>query len=247
MNNIFFFIIIIFILYYIYNYPNYKETFIDNSSNLTNEQINIINNLSPHLIAIKNLGDLSKSFFLNDSLIIPGDLNITGDLNVDGNLLNNGNMVIGNNSTVNGILNNNGDVILNNINFNKDAVFNENTNLPYISANNLTIKQNFNINNSKLNENALYDLQNTQMGNINVREGKEICIKFQKPFKNIPHVIFTIGKRYGQYKSWNGYNSGSSQTKPISIDQNGFCITINPDYGSDTNGLDMIWLAFGVF
>lgn len=256
MNNIFFFIIIIFILYYIYHYPNYKETFVNNSIDLTNDQINIINNLSPHLIAIKNLGDLSRSFYIdnftNNSLIIPGNLNIIGDLNVDGNLNIDGNVVIGKDSTTNGKLNNYGDVILNKINVYNNATFNGNTNFANISANNLTILNNLNINNLKLNENSLYDLQNTQIGYFTVKasEGnKLVCVKFTKPFKNFPRVILALSHWGGLFKSYNGYGSGCDNTTPITVNNYEFCCTINPgnNYGSDDYKVDMVWLAIGSF
>ena len=81
MNTIFFIIILIFILYYMYNYPKNKEDF--DTSTLTPNEITVIKNLSPHLSAIKNLSDLA-TLLMKGSLTIPGGLNITGDANITG-------------------------------------------------------------------------------------------------------------------------------------------------------------------
>jgi bifunctional N-acetylglucosamine-1-phosphate-uridyltransferase/glucosamine-1-phosphate-acetyltransferase GlmU-like protein len=81
MNTIFLIIILLFILYYMYNYPKNKEDF--NTSTLTPDEITVIKNLSPHLLAIKNLSDLA-TLLMKGSLTIPGGLKITGDANITG-------------------------------------------------------------------------------------------------------------------------------------------------------------------
>jgi microcystin-dependent protein len=67
-------------------YTNYK--YIENFDNtdITDEEKNIIKNLSPHLLAIKNLSDLANSLMKNGKLIVPGALNIKGDINIDGKM-----------------------------------------------------------------------------------------------------------------------------------------------------------------
>ena len=81
MNTIFLIIILLFILYYMYNYPKNKEYF--DTSTLTPDEITVIKNLSPHLLAIKNLSDLA-TLLMKGSLTIPGGLKITGDANITG-------------------------------------------------------------------------------------------------------------------------------------------------------------------
>lgn len=84
MKTIFLIIIILLLLnlYYMYSCSKTYERF---ESSITPEQLNVLTNLSPHLIAIKTLADLSDSL-MKGSLTIPGGLNIQGPLTVSGAL-----------------------------------------------------------------------------------------------------------------------------------------------------------------
>jgi len=79
LDYIFIIILTLIILYILYNCNNKtKETF----ANITDEQLGVLQNLSPHLIAIKNLSDLATKL-MSGSLTVPGNLRIAGNLIVD--------------------------------------------------------------------------------------------------------------------------------------------------------------------
>ena len=82
MKIIFLIIIVLLLLnlYYMYSCSQKYECF---ESSITPEQLNVLAKLSPHLIAIKTLADLSASL-MKGSLTIPGGLNILGPLTVGG-------------------------------------------------------------------------------------------------------------------------------------------------------------------
>lgn len=84
---LFLFIIILCLIYYIYNYPKYCERF--NTSTLTQEQIIVIQKLSPYLITIKKLYEhtekLIKKFETQNNLTINGNITSSGKLIVTGN------------------------------------------------------------------------------------------------------------------------------------------------------------------
>ena len=108
--KIIFMIILILILYYIYNYPKYNEKF-DNS--LTSDQLKIIANLSPHLITIKKISDLANTLLttgsvpcgliINGPLTVGGVSNLNSDLTITGALKNIGNSEITGTLTVDGV------------------------------------------------------------------------------------------------------------------------------------------------
>lgn len=104
-NNIIIIIILLFILYYIYKCSKNYERF-ESITSITPEQLNVITNLSPHLIAIKNLSDLANQL-MNGQLTVPGGLLINGDITVRGksnlgnDLVVNGKTTLSNDTTIN--------------------------------------------------------------------------------------------------------------------------------------------------
>jgi len=70
-------ILILFIIYFLKN-NNINENF-NTTSNITDDERKIIKELSPHILAIKNLSDLASTLMEKNSLTVPGGLNINGE------------------------------------------------------------------------------------------------------------------------------------------------------------------------
>ena len=268
MYNLIFFIIIIISIYYIYNYPKYKENFSDNSisiNNINQDQIIVIQYLSRYLTDIKKLSDLVNNL-INGSITVPNGLFIKGDLIVNGNstIIKDssikGNLDVTGKSIINGINN------INNITINNDANFESVAGFKDITTNDISLSNTLQIGSTTLNENTLYDLQNTQTGNINnINDNwKTISISFSKPFKNPPKVLLALTYTTGQQEDNNGFGYGFSQKKsevemrtdfgviPIpmtvlyntfNINTNGFTCTVRAKSGRYGQSCNISWIA----
>jgi hypothetical protein len=68
-------ILLIILINYKYNIENFNTT-----SNITDDERKIIKELSPHILAIKNLSDLANNLMKDGKLTVPGGLDIQGDI-----------------------------------------------------------------------------------------------------------------------------------------------------------------------
>ena len=224
--NILILILILFNIYYIYKFQKYKtENFVNPVvpiKGLTEKQFNVITNLSPHLIAIKNLSDLANQL-MKGSLTIPGGLKINGDLIVDGksvlgsDLNVGGKSVLGSDLSVGGNTSllktldvkgittlHNDTTIVGHCNFSNNMQVNGNS----------TIKGDLNLGYLQtINKDKLYDLFNIQTGTVSLCSDESDnfnCgwknsiqnIKFNVPFKNTPNIILSIGGTVGIGGNW---------------------------------------------
>jgi len=252
MYNLIFFIIIMLIIFYIYHNPKNKETFADNLLTITSDQLNVIQNLESHISAIKHLSDVAGSL-INGSITIPAGLGVKGDISV------NGNSTFKNNSTINGQLDitgisklNNDVNVNNNILINKTAKFLGNSKFKNLTTKNVSISSSkqIKIGNSILNEDILYDLQNTQTGGLSIQGGysKNYDFVFSKPFKRIPTVFYALSFRAGTYPKKNdGRNIGWEKVNFVSttgFSMNAISMGGDSDGGKSWNKrVDLIWIA----
>ena len=84
--SIIFILLIIVLLLYINYFNNISENF-DNNINLTDDEKKIIKELSPHILAIKNLSDLANNLMKDGSLTVPGGLKVNGNLKVPSGMM----------------------------------------------------------------------------------------------------------------------------------------------------------------
>jgi hypothetical protein len=191
-------ILLLLIIYFLNKSNNINEKFDNNI--LTDDERKIIKELSPHILAIKNLSDLANNLMTNGSLTVPGGLKIIGDLTVDGktvlnNITNiNSNLNIDKDANIKGILNIDKDVNMKGIvNIDKD-----------ININGITKIKSLNINNFKtFIPEDIFDLFNIQTGYIKRCADNGLAqtcywkvkpeqIYFKSPFKKIPKIILVM-------------------------------------------------------
>ena len=260
MNNSILIIILLFIIFLYNIYLTHRINKIKNTEKFTDlsaNQINVITNLSPHLLAIKNLSDLATSL-MNGKLTIPGGLQINGDLTVNGktevggdvniigkSTLNNDttigtNILIKGTSTVNGNSNIGGHTT---IGGNSSVNGTSTVNNDLLIQGNSKLNKSLTVGSMVLDNDKLFDLMNVQVGFCN-RGGCDcgwgpVTVPFPIPFKKTIPIVFTS---LTESKSWaNAWGTGGSS---VVINQNKVTLKDFVVSGSTSNGATCFyWIA----